>query len=108
MQATVMQAALRDYLAGCRRIFTASHAKRKAAPAPLDHQPAAQHAAEMREVRYPGRRLRDAQEQLERCETEHEDARRHRDRRGEEPHPPGGGKESEGGEEAAEGAPGGR
>src|SRR3954449_10658128 len=88
MQATVMQAALRDYLAGCRRIFTASHAKRKAAPAPLDHQPAAQHAAEMREVRYPGRRLRDAQEELERRETEDEDARGHRDRREEQHHPP--------------------
>src|SRR5258708_35337684 len=60
----------------------------------LDHQPAAEHAAQVREVRHAGRGLRDAEDQLERGEPEDEDARRQRDRRETKAKPPEGGGKS--------------
>src|SRR5438067_4138633 len=69
------------------RVAKALHPEREAAAPVLDHEPAAEHAAEVREVRHAGRRLRYAEQELERRKAEHEHACRHRNRRNEQHHP---------------------
>src|SRR5262245_38602829 len=58
--------------------------ERESATSVLDHQPAAQHAPEVREVRDAGGGAGDAEAELEQREHDDEDARRHRDRRKEQ------------------------
>src|SRR5688500_10880599 len=60
----------------------------KSAAPVLDHEPAADHAAEVREMRHAGGGAGHAEDELERREREYEDARRQRDRRKEEQHAP--------------------
>src|SRR4051812_50033102 len=87
--------------------YVVRNSEAELAAAVLDHQPAAEHAAEMREVRDAGGGLGDAEHELERGEAEDEHARGHRDRRGEEEHAAGGGGEGGSEEQGQEAAPGG-
>src|SRR5258706_5378440 len=64
----------------------APRCERKAAAAPLDHQPAAKHTAEVGEMGDAGRRAGDAESELQRAVESDEHARRHRDRQGDEAH----------------------
>src|SRR5207302_4623939 len=85
MFSTLVARALQRHLARpATPVAEALHPEREAAPAILDHEPAAEHAAEVREVRYPRRGLRDAEQELNRGKAEHEYARRHWNRREEQ------------------------
>src|SRR5205823_11435877 len=84
MRGTVVARALqrqRPLARATTPVAEALHAEWEAAPAILDHEPAAEHAAEVGEVRHPRGGLGDAEQQLQRREAEHEHARRHWNRR---------------------------
>src|SRR3954468_4868292 len=72
----------------------------------LDLEPAAEHPAEMREVRDARRGSRNAQEKLERGEAEHEYSRREGERREKQHHPPVREVDAEGEEEPVDAAGG--
>src|SRR5690349_16769127 len=69
-------------------VATALQAEGETVTAVLDHQPAAEHSAEVREVRDARRRLRNPEEELERGEAEYKYPRRQRNRREKKQHPP--------------------
>src|SRR5438045_5162175 len=69
-------------------VADALHAEGETVTTVLDHEPAAEHPAEVREVRDAGRRPGDAQKKLERGEAEHEYPRGQRNRREQQHHPP--------------------
>src|SRR5258706_16289043 len=90
--ATTRANAVQNSLRFMTPLFLASvlapRCERKTAAAPLDHQPAAKHTAEVGEMGDTRRRASDAEAELQRAVERDEHARRHRDLQADQPNRP--------------------